>query len=163
MELLFEDVSADNEFDNFDCGNHLLNTRICNDAYYNNVMKIGHSCKIIYEDQIVGCFMLIMNKINSQGDDDANLDYFALCLDVLAIDIKYQKQYIGTSAISYIISEAKKVSDFCGCRYLILTPVPDKIKWYEDRGFSKYIDENGNTFMIIDWRDNGVMEEYFEL
>ena len=157
IEIIFEDVSSNNDFLHFNCGDPIINSQISYYAYRNNIMKTGHSCKAILDNRVVGCFMVEMASISIDEDEE---DYYVINLCILAVDEQFQNSGVGTNILKYIIKESKMAADFCGIRGLILTPKPDKIEWYKNRGFNKYREDNNDIRMFIDWRDNEFLNEY---
>ena len=81
-----------------------------------------------------------MSEIESEAWIDKN--YKAINIEVICIDKRYQGKNIGTTVLGYIINNAKEVSNFIGCRYLILDALKDRVGWYENRGFSYFAKED---------------------
>ncbi|MEQ8198282.1 MAG: hypothetical protein ABRQ27_09795, partial [Clostridiaceae bacterium] len=99
-------------------------------------------------------------------EDDKDT-YYAIDLKVLGIDVSHQGKNIGTNVLNYIVSKSREISEFCGCRYLILDAVKDKAEWYRNRGF-EFFDESDmqndepTIKMYIDFKDAELVLDYFE-
>jgi len=69
--------------------------------------------------------------------------------------------------LNYIVSKSREISEFCGCRYLILDAVKDKAEWYRNRGF-EFFDESDmqndepTIKMYFDFKDAELVLDYFE-
>ena len=53
----------------------------------------------------------------------------------LAVRSDFQDQGIGTALIRFSIDKALLISESVGCRLLTLDAYPDRVAWYEKRGF----------------------------
>lgn len=90
------------------------------------------------------------------------------CLKCLAVDRKFQASGIGSAILQYITPQCKELSEFIGCRCLIIDAIREKVNWYKDRGF-QFIDSEDNLKeydvtipMFIDFRDDEIVIDYFE-
>jgi N-acetylglutamate synthase-like GNAT family acetyltransferase len=80
----------------------------------------------------------------------------------------YQGRGIGAAILECITPQCKELSEFIGCRCLIIDAINEKVNWYKERGF-QFIDseENLNKYaitipMFIDFRDNELVLDYFD-
>lgn len=100
--------------------------------------------------------------------DSDDIKYWAISLEVICIDEGYQGNHIGTSVLGYIVEQAREVSNFVGCRYLVLDAIKQRAEWYERRGFSLFNpseikDENPTVKMFIDFQDESLVNDFFEI
>ena len=130
-------------------------------------MHLSRTKLIKIDDKIAGYFTMEFRKLKISIDDDDNI-YPVLCLKCLAIDKSFQGNGIGTIILEYITPQCKDLSDFIGCRCLIIDAISEKILWYKERGFQfidneKDIDKLAITVpMFIDFRDNEILFDYFD-
>lgn len=157
-----EPLDDEIDLDEFDCAIASVN-KLLQDAYYKQVMKLASSNKIIINNRIVGYFIIGMAEIESEDNI-----YWAINLEVIAIAKEYQDKFIGTNVIKYLIERALDISNFIGCRYFVLDAIKERAAWYESRGFSFFNkddmnDNNSTVKMYIDFQDESLVNDYFEL
>lgn len=158
ITLELKPISEDMNFTNFRCGNGIIDTEISTKAYFYNLACEARSFAIIKNNDIIGCVIVGIAAIEAQADDNARI-YYAIEIRTIAITTDEQRKGYGSTILDGLIAQAKDCAEFCGCRYLVLTPVPERISWYEQRGFSFFPYKTGNK-MYIDFRNNQAYNEY---
>lgn len=72
-------------------------------------------------------------KLSLRHDDHPSIP--ALKIGRLAVQKDYQGRGIGSALIRFSIDKALSIAELVGCRLLTLDAYPDKVDWYERRGF----------------------------
>lgn len=85
-------------------------------------------------DDIAAFFTMEFRQLKIPLDYDDNI-YPVICLKCLSVDSRYQANGIGSTIIQYITPQCKELSEFIGCRCLIIDAIKEKESWYKDRGF----------------------------
>lgn len=166
MELQIEELNSSHKLDEFMCSNCSLDTYLKNNAYYENIMKFANTKIVTINEKIVAYFTIEFKNIEIE-EDEITEKYPTVYLKCLAIDDKYKNNGIGTILLQHITVEAKRISEFIGCRCLLIDALSDKVSWYQDRGF-QYLDEDNckqddiTIPMFIDFRDYNLVIDYFE-
>ncbi|HVJ48164.1 hypothetical protein [Desulfitobacterium sp.] len=167
LELELVGINENESFKNLDCGVPSINKYLLDgDAYYEHIMKLANTKLIRLDRKIVGYFSMQFKEIKIE---ESNILYPCICLKYICTDNNYQNMGIGTKVLNYVVGNSKNISDFIGCRCLLIDAITSKIQWYKDRGFDFLEDddnivlEDSTVKMIIDFRDNEVVEDYFEV
>jgi len=165
LELV--NISEEDKYDTLNCGVPVINNYLVNgDAYYEHIMKLTNTKLIKIGGSIVGYFTMQF-KIIVMAEDDKR--YPCIYLKYLCTDKEFQKKGIGTKTLDFIVLNSKNLSDFVGCRCLLIDAITDKIEWYRTRGFDFLEDDdnidlqNPTVEMFIDFRDNELVDGYFEI
>ncbi|KGK85850.1 N-acetyltransferase [Clostridium sp. HMP27] len=167
MELELIDITTGVELDNFNSNNPSLDTYLKRQAYYEHMMHFSNTKLVKINNQVAAFFTLEFREVKIPVDYDDNI-YPVVCLKCLAVDCKFQSNGIGSTILEYITPQCQELSEFVGCRCLIIDAVKEKVNWYKDRGF-QYIDseESINEYdvtvpMFIDFRDTELVIDYFD-
>jgi GNAT superfamily N-acetyltransferase len=168
-EIELIDINRDDDLSGFNCGDHLMNDYLSSEsAYYEHIMKLAMTKLIkLDEEKVVGYFTLQFKTIRIE-EDDSNI-YPCICLKYICIHIGYQNKGIGTKVLNYIVKQTREISNFVGCRCLLIDAITSKIEWYKNRGFD-FIEEddminyNESTVkMFMDFRDKDLIDSYFQV
>lgn len=167
IELELVDVSENEYFEYLDCGVPSINNYLLNgDAYYEHIMKLVNTKLIKLDGRVVGYFSMQFKTIRIEGN---SILYPSVCLKYICTDKSYQNMGIGTKVLNYVVKNAIDLSDFVGCRCLLIDAITTKLDWYKERGFD-FLEDNDNIDlqtptieMIIDFRDNKLVDDYFEV
>lgn len=167
LELELVDISDSDNFDNLNCGTPTINTYLLDGtAYYEHIMKLTNTKLIKLDGRVVGYYSLQFKTIAIEGNRTL---YPCICLKYICTDLNYQNMGIGTKVLNFVVNNSKLTSDFVGCRCLLIDALTTKIQWYKDRGFDFLEDddsidlEESTVEMIIDFRNNEAVNNYFEL
>ena len=166
MELELINITTGVELDNFNSNNPSLDTYLKREAYYEHMMHLSNTKLVMINNKIAAFFTMEFREIKIPVDYDENI-YPVICLKCLAVDCKFQSQGIGSTILEYITPQCQEISEFVGCRCLIIDAIKEKVTWYKDSGF-QYIDSEENIDkydvtvpMFIDFRDNELVLDYF--
>ncbi|WP_455678286.1 GNAT family N-acetyltransferase [Sharpea azabuensis] len=134
-------LSTRDELLGFSCGNSSIDQLVANSFYPNQYRQIM-AYKMSIQNIRVGFFSVSVQGISLEDTDTSVAEYYydnpsfaAVKLEYIAIDKRIQKRGIGTTALEYIVQEARKLYVCWPIRLLILDAVRDKVSWYENRGF----------------------------
>jgi GNAT superfamily N-acetyltransferase len=165
LELEILDVKEHEDINSLNCGvGPINNYLIKGNAYYQHMMKLANTKLIKLDERVVGYFTLEFKTINIEEDES----YPCICLKYLCTDLEFQKRGIGTKILDYVVNSSKDISNFVGCRCLFINAITSERKWYKDRGFDFLEDDDRidltalTVAMIIDFRDNEIVNAYFE-
>ena len=91
----------------------------------------------------VGFFSVSIRGISFEDSDapiasfyEKTPTYGAVMIEFIAVEKKVQKKGIGTTALSYVVQEAKELSAHWPVRVLVLDALRERIDWYIQRGFA---------------------------
>lgn len=168
LELELFDINEEADYTTLNCGVNSINKYLLDgDAYFEHIKKLLNTKLISYNNIIIGYFTMQFKLIKIE---DTSEDYPCICLKYLCIDEKHQNNGVGTKILDYIVKTSRELSNFVGCRCLLIDAITTKIEWYKDRGFDfienyDTIDLENNTTvkMMIDFRDNDLLNDYFEV
>lgn len=167
IELELVDINENENINDLDCGVPTINSYILDgEAYYEHMMKLTNTKLIKLNRKVVGYFSLQFKTIRIEENRTL---YPCICLKYLCTDLNYQNMGIGTKVLNYVVKNSKITSDFVGCRCLLIDALTTRIEWYKDRGFDFLEDddkidlEEPTIEMIIDFRDNLLIDDYFEV
>lgn len=152
-ELLDKDVHK------FDCANDSIETQV-EDSYYITLLKQAYAYKIVFDEIIVGYFMLHFKSIQLDSIDEINgidyqsnmqQEYTAMHIRYLAIDSVYQHKGIGTSALKLITGQIMKLSEKYPIRLITIDAIEQYHNWYMEIGFRDFpgIKFNGTTYPMF--------------
>lgn len=134
-------VENEAELQNFDCGISTVNDLVAA-SFYPHICKQRKVYKILVREAKVGFLSVSVSSISLAHSDAPVADNYedspsfgAVKLDYIAVDQKVQKQRIGTTALKYIIQEARELYKFWPVRLLILDAIRERIDWYRALGF----------------------------
>jgi len=166
MELELIDIFTGVELDNFSSNNSSLDEYLKRQAYYEHMMHLSNTKLVKINNDVVAFFTMEFRQLKIPQDYDENI-YPIVCLKCLAVDSRFQAKGIGSTIIEYITPQSKELSEFIGCRCLIIDAIKEKVNWYKDRGFQFIdIEENIDKYdvtvpMFIDFRDDELVIDYF--
>ena len=156
--LDLEPISDDMNFMHFRCGNGIIDNEIATNAFFYNLSCEARSFAILLQERIIGCAIIGITTIEAQVDENVR-SYYAIEIRTLAISKEEQRKGYGSTILDGLIARARDCAEFCGCRYVILTAVPEMVQWYERRGFSFFPYKKQNK-MYIDFRNEIAYNDY---
>lgn len=167
LELELIDISDNEKFEYLDCGVPSINNYLLTgEAYYEHIMKLVNTKLIKLDGRVVGYFSIQFKTIKIEGN---SILYPCVCLKYICTDSSYQNMGIGTKVLNYVVKNAKELSDFIGCRCVLIDAITTKRDWYRERGFDFLEDDDNIDLqkstieMIIDFRDNDLIDDYSEV
>jgi len=94
-------------------------------------------------EEIVGYLSLLSDciRVNSRERKDMKFSHDdhpiipAIKIAHLAVKSERQKRGLGTTLLKFASDRAFLVAESVGCRLLTLDAYPERVSWYEDRGF----------------------------
>ena len=139
-------VSDGMDMSGFDCGNPDFNDYVTNEA----LRDLHQDFSVTYIGVIGGypaAFMtLVAGAYNARNIfEDGKTPYKyrqvpAVKIARIATDLKYQGRGLGSYLIDYATAVALEVKKFIGCTLVITDALPEKISWYQRRGFIMSMD-----------------------
>ena len=94
-----------------------------------------------------------------------SLQYSAIEITYLAVDVNIQRKRIGTSALELIVSKIRLASRDVPIKYIVINSLVGKISFYEERGFQSLGNrsEDGETqFMYLCIEDHQELDDYID-
>jgi GNAT superfamily N-acetyltransferase len=158
ITINLEPITGQMDFSTFRCGNGSIDTEVSTNAYFYNLSCEAKSFAITLNSRIIGCVIMGLTRIDAQADENARY-YYAIELRTIAIIRSEQGRGYGSIVLDGLIARAKECAEFCGCRYIILTSVPDCVTWYSKRGFT-YFPYKAQNRMFIDFRNEIEYNDY---
>ena len=167
MDFELVDITVDNELENFNSNNPSLDIYLKRQAYFEHIMHLSNTKLVKIDNDIVAFFTMEFRTLKIPFDYDDNT-YPVVCLKCLAVDYRFQRRGIGSTILQYITPQCEELSEFIGCRCLIIDAIKEKINCYRDRGF-QFVDSEENLSayeitvpMFIDLRNNELVIDYFD-
>lgn len=174
-DILYSTISdADRaQIERFNCGNGALNRYLKRNVYFETVQRTAATqlVKVTLDNgnvwNVIGFFTV---KFQFMYLDSSGITYPVIYLKCLAMQKGEQHKGIGTQVLKHVLLQSKAVSDFAGCRAMILDSIPEYTGFYINAGFhpsSWKISGNKKYYsdtirMIYDFRDNELYNEFLE-
>ena len=140
--LCYTLIESESDIRDFDCGNASINRLVAN-SVFPCILKQSQTYKMTIQGKCVGFFSVSICGVSLENSDAPIASYYdgtpsfgAVKVDFIAVDKKAQKHGIGSTALKYIVKEARVLSTQWPVRVLILDALRDVVDWYMDRGFS---------------------------
>lgn len=134
-------VESEAELRNFDCGVSTINELVAT-SFYPHIIKQRKVYKILVREAKVGFMSVSISNISLAHSDAPVAEYYAdppsfgaVKLDYIAVDKRVQKLGIGSTALKYIIQEARELHKTWPVRLLVLDAIRERIDWYKELGF----------------------------
>lgn len=142
-------IEVDNKVEDaiFACGIESINNYI-RESYYPHIVQNAYTYSIMYKDIILGYYQIMFREIKLEDFPEEISDYSteinnsklsAVHIRFIAIDEKYQKNWIGTAVLHTIIEKVRQLSIFWPIRVITIDAKLDLIGWYSEIGFNKMI------------------------
>lgn len=174
-------LTKDVEPGSFHCGNEGIESQIY-DSYYATLLREGYGYEITVQENDespvpVGYCMIKLVTLNKEHipeeDQDCysrvyanrSLQYSAIEITYLAVDVNIQRKRIGTSALELIVSKIRLASRDVPIKYIVINSLVGKISFYEERGFQSLGNrsEDGETqFMYLCIEDHQELDDYID-
>jgi GNAT superfamily N-acetyltransferase len=139
-ELSIEPLSARFNLSPFDSGDDDLNEFLKEDALGEQQILLNKTHICFCRDRAAGYIALVADSVRvDRLDDDECPDigkypiYPCLLIARLAVDKRLHGRGLGTYLLLFAIGAA--LDGPIGCRYLVVDPKEDAVKFYEDFGF----------------------------
>lgn len=145
----------------FICGNNSIESLISS-TYYATLLQQAYGYKVIWNDIIVGYYMIYPKKINFdvmesiEGDEynSGVVDcYNAVHIGYLAIDKTYQGNHIGTYVLKGIISSINIICKSVPFRMITIDALGVYHDWYQKIGFRDIPNSKNNDDIIPMYMD----------
>lgn len=121
----------------FNCKSDDLNDFLKIDALKDQEVMVTKTYLCYWKEKIVGFFSILADTIEVKAIDDYDKvkgfpypKYPSIKIARLAVDIEYERRYIGSFLFLAAIGAAMSVSDIIGCRYLTVDSKTDSIDFY---------------------------------
>ena len=162
-------LDADYEFKPFDCGDKDLNEFLLNDSKDYLAKRIAVTYIVESLDQTIAYFSLSNDKISLLESDKTSWrkikntfkhrkhrrDYPAVKIGRFAVDIKYQRSFMGSSLIAYIKQMFLR-KNRTGCAFITVDALKGAIPFYIKNDF-KFLGDPIRNF------DSSTLQLYFDL
>lgn len=160
----------------FDCGKESIN-RMVEDAYQSTLLQFATAYEVIYNNTIVGYFMMVFKKIIINDMPEEFREYesalencVAAHIRFIAINKLYQHKKLGTATLQIIEQEVNKLIKKWPVRLITLDATPDNIEWYQKYGYTCFeyapTEVDGYTVQMYKdvWTDENkrLEEQYLE-
>ncbi|EGR3968105.1 GNAT family N-acetyltransferase [Vibrio cholerae] len=130
----------------FDCGNEIINKFVRNNLKAKGKASTSAVHVLLDGAKLVGFFTLSSHSLSRDeydlkelfGNAPKNVPVFKL--DMLGVDLAYQKQKFGQELIALAMENTASVAKVIGCHGMYLDAHKDAVKFYERLGF-KALDE----------------------
>jgi GNAT superfamily N-acetyltransferase len=152
-ELSIEPLSARFNLSPFDSGDEDLNEFLKDDALDEQQILLNKTRLCFCRDRVAGYIALVADSVRVDRLDDGEcLDdcrypiYPCLLIARLAVDRRLHGRGLGTYLLLFAIGAA--LDGPIGCRYLVVDPKEDAVKFYEDFGF-KYLKKSRRMLLNV--------------
>lgn len=136
-------------------GNFSVNPASCqNSKFYQDYLKYsslsdqenGRGVTHLFidedHDKLMGFVTLRASSFIYKDDDGNNIGNPAIEITVLAVDQNYERRYVGTNLIDYVVVQANRMKEaYAGVKYIVLSADELSVEFYEKMGFSS-LNEN---------------------
>jgi GNAT superfamily N-acetyltransferase len=136
-----ERLCETHDLSTFDCGNIDFNDFIQNDALkdmreHNSVTYVGifSGRPVAFVSLATAAYRAELLRTKDKGDFKYK-QVSALKIARIATDRDYQSGGCALTLLDYCFAIGFKVRALCGCRLMVADALPDRIGWYEKRGF----------------------------
>ncbi len=121
------------------CGEASIDSMI-QKSFIKTLYKQGLAYNILVDNVLVGNCMIKFVWLEDEDADyyDEHLDFIALEISYLAIDLRFQKHGFGSSALNALIQMAKQISSELPVRFLVINAFEKWVPWYTKAGFAPY-------------------------
>lgn len=172
--LCYTLLEKEEDLADFDCGNPSVNALVSG-VYYPNILKQAKVFKISVQNTRVGFCAVSVTHISVDNADAPIAEYYsnapsygALKIDFIAVDKRVHRKGIGTTALAFFVSEARRFYEIVPIRVLVIDALREKMDWYTARGFDllnskERSDISPTVKMYIDLisaEDKDKLEEY---
>lgn len=159
----------------FECGVESINQYVKN-AFYPLLLQQAYTYTIESNNIVLGYVQIMFKtvkltdfpeEISEYYDDTLIVDKIVtMHIKYLAIDTKYQKKQIGTSALRSIIKIIEECAELCPIKVITIDALVNLVPWYKKEGFRELINntigQDGVTtamyFKITKYEDE--LQEY---
>ncbi len=167
LEIDFSQVKAIRlsrlyDLSKFDCGDQDINDFLKQDAYIYQENKLATTTIFVYNEEVIGFFSTAADSIKlklreREGhhmQEKPIQEFPAIKIARIGRDIRYNKHGIGTNILKWAIGYILNCSEMIAVRFITVDAYPDKVKWYEQFGFVRNLDDKYTR------RDNHVSMRY---
>ena len=145
MAIVIRRLKADDEVENFDCGDDALNNYLKRHAWTNQ-QKISIGVSYVAADEnaplfVLGYFTLAMASVPRDAFPKKCVrglppyDLPLILLARLAVDQRFGGRGIGHALTSEALRISLPVADEVGCRCIIADAYRNRVNWYARYGF----------------------------
>lgn len=139
------------------------------------ILRRCYAYSVMSKDKLLGYYMVSLKRFSVETfyppvEDhfiEPYQDLYALNIDYIAVNKKYQRNQIGTTILQNILDDAENLMKFCPIRLITLDALEERIPWYRKFGFKKAKHPNTDnataTLMYYDMvspEDIDLAEEY---
>lgn len=133
-------ISAEHEFNDFDCGNNTLNSWLKSRALENQ-NKFSTTRVVCAEKKVIAYYTLVYGSINR---DEMTLSFRTnaperipvMILGRLAVDLRWQEKRIGKHLLKEALIKTIEASQIAAVRGLLVHAIDDQAKaFYQRYGF----------------------------
>lgn len=144
----------------FSCANHSIDEMIKN-SFYLDKLRRCYTFKIAHKSKVVGYYMIGLKRFSlSELEpplDDYSIgrydDIYAVHIQYIAINEKYQHKGIGTRTLRFIMEDVHAMSSYFPIRMLTLNALNELVEWYQSLGFKTIDVDVQNSETILMYRD----------
>lgn len=165
--LTFRKISNDIPGD-FSCGNHSIDEKLHEHAYFQQILRQSYTYQIEVDDKVVGYYMLQFFPLDlaacpdyvSEIYDTENVVYYAIKLEIIAIDERLQGNRLGTLVLQKkILPDALEFSKKYPIRFIVIDALQERCHWYESIGFQSISNESESQPTVLMFMDLVDQEE----
>lgn len=143
--LTYKFLQEDIKSGKFDCGVESINKYVV-DSFYATLLQHGYAYQILYNNIVVGYYMITLNHVELEECPETISDYtsglcdFLYCVEIkyLAIEKCYQHRKIGTNVLPSIIKSIKDYTSIIPIRLITIDARSELVEWYKKFGFIEF-------------------------
>jgi hypothetical protein len=154
----------------FSCGNHSIDEKLHEHAYFQQILRQSYTYQIEADNKVIGYYMLQFFPLDlaacpdyaSDVYDTEDVVYYAIKLEVIAIDCRLQGNGLGTFVLKdKILPDALALSERYPIRFIIIDALQERIHWYESIGFQSISNNSENLPTVLMFMDLVDQEELY--
>ena len=133
----------------FDCGDEDINEFLRKDALVYQDKKISTTTLFVYNEEVIGFFSSAAGSIKLNLEEKQHhaiqekpiKEFPAIKIARIGRDMNYTGQNIGSTILKWAIGYILECSNMTAVRFVTVDSYPAKVKWYEEFGFVRNLDE----------------------